>query len=308
MDGILINLDVSIYVYIGLLLFLAAGVLYKDKPTNIKDYALGANPFSTPALVATMVATFIGAGNTIGYVTLFYKNGLLFVLLPVCGCFAHVLFARYILPQFDYYYGKLSVVSVITKIYGNSVKKFVGFIAYTYCFGVLAMQIKATGIIIEYALGYPSVSAMIVSFMVITIYSAVGGIKSVVRTDVLQFLIFIIVLPVFAFFLLKENSGVSQLTELNMWKVRENFNLLSYISLLILSLSPEISPIFIHRILVGRDQMQNRRIIYFWILIKIICTLFTIVVAMVAINQYQGIEGVITNIGECGIRNSKCPL
>jgi Na+/proline symporter len=204
----LINLDVGVYVYVGLFLFLVVGILYKDKPKNIKDYALGSKAFSTPVLVATMVATFIGAGNTIGYVTLFYKNGLLFAFLPVFGCFAHVLFARYILPQFNQYYGKLSVVSVISKVYGNSVERFVAFVAYMYCFGVLAMQVKATGIIIEYALGYPSVLATIIAFMIITIYSAVGGIKSVVQTDVLQFIIFIIVLPMFAFFLLSENDGI----------------------------------------------------------------------------------------------------
>ena len=242
-------------------------------------------------MVVTIVATFIGAGNTIGYVTLFYKNGLLFAFLPVFGCFAHVLFARYILPQFNQYYGKLSVVSVISKVYGNSVERFVAFVAYMYCFGVLAMQVKATGIIIEYALGYPSVLATIIAFMIITIYSAVGGIKSVVQTDVLQFIIFIIVLPMFAFFLLSENDGIFLLTKSNVWQVRENFNLFSYISLLILSLSPEISPIYIHRILMGRNQLQNRQTIYFWILIKVICTLFTIVVAMVAINKYPGLEG-----------------
>ena len=160
-----------------------------------------------------------------------------------------------------------------------------------YCFGVLAMQVKATGIIIEYALGYPSVLATIIAFMIITIYSAVGGIKSAVQTDVLQFIIFIIVLPMFAFFLLSENDGIFLLTKSNVWQVRENFNLFSYISLLILSLSPEISPIYIHRILMGRNQLQNRQTIYFWILIKVICTLFTIVVAMVAINKYPGLEG-----------------
>jgi Na+/proline symporter len=63
----LINLDVGVYVYAGLFLFLVVGILYKDKPKSIKDYALGSKAFSTPVLVATMVATFIGAGNTIGY-------------------------------------------------------------------------------------------------------------------------------------------------------------------------------------------------------------------------------------------------
>ena len=92
------------------------------------------------------------------------------------------------------------------------------------------------------------------------------------------------------FFLLNKNGGMSQLPDFNVGQIGGNFNLLSYVSLLILSLSPEISPIFIHRILIGRNQVQNRQIIYFWILIKIICTLFTLIVATVAISKFPGLE------------------
>ena len=33
----LTNLDVSIYLYLGLFLFLIAGLLFKDRPNNIQD-------------------------------------------------------------------------------------------------------------------------------------------------------------------------------------------------------------------------------------------------------------------------------
>jgi Na+/proline symporter len=75
----LLNLDVIIYVCIGLLLFLVTGIIIRDKPKNIKDYALGGKTFSVPVLVATMAATLIGGGSTIGEAALYYNKGLLFI-------------------------------------------------------------------------------------------------------------------------------------------------------------------------------------------------------------------------------------
>ena len=253
----LTNLDVSIYLYLGLCLFLVVGLLFKDRPKNIQDYALGIKPFSMPVLVATMAATLIGGGSTIGNVNLFYNDGFLFIIPGIIGYSGYIFFVRYILPKFDIYYGELSIASVLSKIYGTSVERFAGIVAYMYCFGALALQVKAVGFIIEYALGYNSTYATIMSFTIITIYSAIGGVRSVIRTDVIQFLIFIIILPAIAAFLLEENGGIYVVFEKNTWKIRDNFNLMSYISLFVFSLTPNISPTFIHRLLVGRNKNKN---------------------------------------------------
>jgi Na+/proline symporter len=286
----LTNLDVSIYVYLGLGLFLVAGLLFKDKPKNIQDYALGIKPFSMPVLVATMTATLVGGGSTIGNVNLFYNDGFLFVIPGIIGYSGYILFVRYILPKFDIYYGELSIASVLSRIYGDSVEKFAGVVAYMYCFGALALQVKAVGIIIEYALGYNSIYATILSFAIITIYSAMGGVRSVICTDVIQFLIFIVVLPIIAAFALEEGGGIYTVFEKNTWNVRDNFNLLSYISLFVFSLTPNISPTFIHRLLVGRNKNENKSTIYFTALFQMICSFFAIIVAAVAISKYQGID------------------
>ena len=284
----LTNLDVSIYLYLGLCLFLVVGLLFKDRPKNIQDYALGIKPFSMPVLVATMAATLIGGGSTIGNVNLFYNDGFLFIIPGIIGYSGYIFFVRYILPKFDIYYGELSIASVLSKIYGTSVERFAGIVAYMYCFGALALQVKAVCFIIEYALGYNSTYATIMSFTIITIYSAIGGVRSVIRTDVIQFLIFIIILPAIAAFLLEENGGIYVVFEKNTWKIRDNFNLMSYISLFVLSLTPNISPTFIHRLLVGRNK--NKSTIYFTALFQMICSFFAIIVAAVAISKYQGID------------------
>ena len=286
----LLNLDVIIYVCIGLLLFLVTGIIIRDKPKNIKDYALGGKTFSVPVLVATMAATLIGGGSTIGEAALYYNKGLLFILPSILGYYGYVIFAHHVLPKLDLYYGEISVASVLSKIYGNSVERFAGIVAYMYCFSVLAMQVKAISVVIEYALGYNSLFATIASFLVIIAYSALGGVRSVIRTDVLQFLVFIIILPTMALFLLKQEGGMYVVFQETSWKISENFNLISYISLFVFVLIPDISPIFIHRVLIGKEKNKNKKIIYLTILMQLICTFFAIIIAAIAINKYQGIE------------------
>lgn len=271
-------------------MFLVVGIIFKDKPKNIQDYALGIKPFSTPVLSAAMAATLIGGGSTIGDVSYYYNEGLLVMLPLVIGYAAYIFFSHYILPKFDPYYGEVSIASVNARIYGSSVERITGVIAYVYCFGAYAMQIKAVGIVIEHTLGYKSTLATCLSFAIITAYTAFGGVKSVIRTDVIQFLIFIVILPTVAVFLLKENGGVHVVFEDSVWKTSDNFNFTSYVSLFIFSLAPKIYPMFIHRILIGKDAKKNKDVIYFTVLMQIICSLFTIVVAVVAITKYQGIE------------------
>lgn len=48
---------------------------------------------------------------------------------------------------------------------------------------------------------------------------------------------------------------------------------------------------FIHRLLIGKDKNKNKEIIYFTVLMQIICSLFAIIVAAVALSKYQGMEG-----------------
>lgn len=93
-----------------------------------------------------------------------------------------------------------------------------GIVAYLYCFGAYAMQIKAVGIVIEYTLGYKSIFAICLSFIIITAYTAFAGIKLVIRTYIIQFLIFIVILPIIAVFLLKENGVVYAVFEETSWK------------------------------------------------------------------------------------------
>ena len=203
----------QIMIYVTLLVFLGVGILFKDKPKNMKDYSLGTRLFTKPMLIATMVATLIGGGSTIGQTALLYDQGMLYVIPVLAEIVGYLVFGYLIVPKFKEYYGSLTVVELLSKLYGKSVKPMVGTIAYLFCFGALAMQVKAVGIILQSTIGDTTVLPIILSFMIITIYAAFGGITSVIKTDVVQFIIFMVVLPIIVICTLKEIGGFDGLIE-----------------------------------------------------------------------------------------------
>ena len=58
------NFDIDITIFIGFLIVnLIVGLAYSGGIKNISQYAIGNRNFSTGAIVATIVATFIGVGS-----------------------------------------------------------------------------------------------------------------------------------------------------------------------------------------------------------------------------------------------------
>ena len=120
-----------------LLAFLVVGFLYKKKPRNMKEYALGGRKISTSALIATMVATAIGGGSIIGKSAALYKAGTYLVFATCFMPIGYCLTAIFVIPKLSRYYGCLSVAEVMGKMYGRCAQRFVGVAGFVFCVGVL---------------------------------------------------------------------------------------------------------------------------------------------------------------------------
>ena len=95
-------------------------------------------------------------------------------------------------------------------LYGNTVRIITSVTGFLAVSGILSIQLKIAGTLFEYALGVPAFSGIILSGVIITLYSSLGGIKSVTFTDIIQFIFFSIMVPAIAYFLLNniENARV----------------------------------------------------------------------------------------------------
>ena len=58
------------------------------------------------------------------------------------------------------------------------------------------MQVKALSILFNNILGYDLIYNAVIAFLIITVYTSIGGVDSVIRTDIIQFIIFMVILPI----------------------------------------------------------------------------------------------------------------
>ena len=177
---------------------LILGLMKFDQIKTIRDYTLGSRPFTTTVLIATTFATAISAHKTIGSVGKSYSMGLVFVfsmfLIPI-GWFV---MARLLANNLKFFHEKqfLTLGEIMEYWYGKTGRWLTTVCAISFTLGITAGGSIAIGKLVHYFFGMDETLSMILALVIVTLYSTLGGIKAVAITDVFQFLIFFIALPI----------------------------------------------------------------------------------------------------------------
>ncbi len=282
----------EIIIYGALAIFLIVGVCIKDKLKKFKDYALGVRTCTKLALSATVVASIVGGGSTIGSVAMVYKVGIIFIILSLAWPISYIFIAIYIIPQLEKYYGHFSLPQVMGSMYGRHVREYIGIIAYIFLLSAFTMQVKALSVLFFNIFGYESEVGPIVAVIIIIIYSSIKGVTGVIKTDILQLFIFIIILPLITVSLLKENSGTLHglLLSLPNESFIKDISMLSIFALTVQNLIPDDAPDLIHRMLIGRDTKKNRSAIFLLALISILVIIMVLIISSIALIKHPGID------------------
>ena len=94
---------------------------------------------------------------------------------------------------------KVFIASAMGELYGNKVRSITAIAGSIGSAGLIAMQFKVFGNVISYFIAIPPTTAIIVSGVIATIYSAFGGIRAVTFTDILQGFTFGVIIPLLGF-------------------------------------------------------------------------------------------------------------
>ncbi|NRA74020.1 MAG: sodium:solute symporter family protein [Rickettsiales bacterium] len=275
-----------------LLLFLVIGFLYKQRPKTITEYALGSKNINTATLTATMVATCIGGGSLIGASSSLYQYGiwmlLALIILPLKNCIT----ALVILPRWSKYYGCSSIAEVMERMYGKYVRIVVGIAAFIFCIGSLGAQIKSLHWVMEHVFKENSFIVTIIALFIILAYASIGGVSSVIKTDVMQWAILIIIIPAIAYYLIDMSGGITTIVtnlpknKLSLSSQGKDFALTSFILWHAIS---SLNPLIIHRFLVGRNTKKNQITMYLLAITSLINLIFIACIAFIAVAKFPNI-------------------
>ncbi len=110
--------------------------------------------------------------------------------------------------------GNLSIAEAMGILYGNNVKLITAIAGCIGTSGMIAAQSKIAGLLFEYILGISGIYGILIGASIVTVYSALGGIKSVTFTDVIQLFMFGVILQTLALFIYSTLSNTNNLPEI----------------------------------------------------------------------------------------------
>ncbi|MCD6112731.1 MAG: sodium:solute symporter family protein [Bacteroidales bacterium] len=211
-----------IIIYLTVIIFLT---LKHVKSTDLENYLVNNRKTKTLPLVFTTLATFVGGGTSIGLMAMGYESGFAGVgigIAYVIGFFILSFFASkihnsgrenkiYSFPQFlnkKYTEGENSFFSKMFSSTVTGVNIFIFFF-------LLAAQFVGMASLLRYAFNIGYQTAAIISCLTVIIYTAFAGLSGVILTDVLQFIIIIImIILIFIPGVITDTNSLRALSEL----------------------------------------------------------------------------------------------
>jgi Na+/proline symporter len=267
MEIVKFNLDVVIVVAF-LIINLVAGLYYAGGKTTLREYAVGDKKFSTSTLVATIIATCIGGGFFSGAITESYKQGLYFIIPALGESLALIVAAYLLIPRMAEFLGNLSVADALGSLYGPYVRIISAIVSIFFCICVVALQFKVGAGILGSLFNIPSFYAVLTCAIIVTLYSAFGGIKAVTFTDVVQFFTFGTVIPIISLTVWSALSDpykvFSTLTSNPLFDYKEvlsvsNPKFIGTMCFLLFFLTPDMQPVFFQRVIMAKNVTQAKQ-------------------------------------------------
>ncbi len=247
-----------------LLIVLLVGVFVGKGVDNLKDYAVAGKSFGSLIIFATLSASFIGGGFSLGNAEKVFLIGISNIVALWGFSLKELLVAKYIAPHMIKYPNAISVGDIIEHHYGKNAKVFTGVFGLMLCSGILGAQVGAMGYIFDLFLETGRFWGIIIGCGIVIVYATVGGMKSVIWTDVIQFIVLAFGIPLTLIMGINYAGGweniVARIPDGHLSLPTEPTAIITLVALFITFLLGEtLVPPYIQRLLIGKTPKDISR-------------------------------------------------
>jgi len=139
-------------------------------------------------MAASMCASFIGGGFSLGNAERAFQSGLVNTLLLWGFSLGQIVVGLLFAGRFSALRRVSTPGGVIGTVSGDGPRMLCGVLSVFYCVGVLGAQVRAIGLVGSYLFAAPAALCSLIGFAVLLVYSTLGGLRASVRSDFLQIL------------------------------------------------------------------------------------------------------------------------
>lgn len=255
---------VNVIIIVYLLIVMGTGLWAGRNIKSLTDYAVAGRSFGAIVIFFTLSASFIGGGFSMGNAERVFLVGIANIVALWGFSFKELWVARYVAPRMGKYSNAISVGDIMAIHYGQFAKVFSGFFGFILCAGILGAQIGATGYIFNVFLGIDRLWGIAIGCGIVITYAVFGGMRAVVWTDVIQFLILAVGIPLTLVFGVIQAGGVAAVMDAvpssHFGLPTEPMALIALASLfLTFVLGETLVPPYLQRLLIGKNPKQVAR-------------------------------------------------
>lgn len=174
-----------------LLIMLLVGSFAARRTSDPENFYLAGRSLSPPLLAATLCATILGASSTLGMAGLGFSEGLSGAWWMLSGAIGLVVLS-FIFAEKVRETGCYTLPELAGAKYDSRVQMGASGLILISWVGIIAAQIVASGKLLNVLFGAHQEAFMIGSALVFVLYTAHGGQRAIVRTDLIQFLILLV--------------------------------------------------------------------------------------------------------------------
>jgi len=254
------NIIVVVYLFIILLVGIWAGKGVK----NLTQFSVAGRSFKSMVIFATLSASFIGGGFSMGNAEKVFLFGIVNIFALWGFSLKEILVAKYIAPRMDSYSTAITVGDIMGKHYGRIPKIITGVFSVLVCAGILGAQVGGIGYIFHVFLGLEQIYGILIGCGIVIIYSTIGGMRSVVFTDIIQFVVLSIGIPLTLIIGINKVGGFSAIqaaAPVSHFSFPGGYKtILTFVSLFLTFLLGEtLVPPYVQRLFLAKDTSHTRK-------------------------------------------------
>jgi len=254
-------LDISVVLaYLACLLALG---IYGSKVKNYDQYTAGGRQYSAFVIFATLTASYVGGGFTIGLSAKTFSYGILYIIAMFGFSIKEMLIAKYLAPRMAYFQQHCATTGDIMALsYGKVGRVFTGIASVIVCGGIIGAQFAACGNILHTFFELKFAHGVILTAIVITFYVSLGGLKSVIHTNIFNLVILVVMILLMFIFGFKKIGGLEPFLSIppeHYFTPTGGFGYLTFIVLFLSFFFGEtLVPPYTQRLLIGTSTLETK--------------------------------------------------
>lgn len=263
-----------IYLLLGyVLLLLLVGVSHIRKIKSIDDFYVAGRSRNTLELVGTLFSTIIGASAIIGVSGLAYLNGFSALWWLWSGAFFLLILAFFLLRsvmEFKVY----TLPQLLGSIYGREMQLLASLVIVVSWVGVVAGQIVGMYQIVRVLTDMSSSMVIVGLGLVVVLYTGLAGQYSVIKTDIIQAVLFAIAIVIVLFAM--EKNVIIEISSKNVRTLSKN--ILYYLTFV--GLSFIVGPDIYSRIFSAKSYRAAKSALIISALLILVFSIFIVIIGM----------------------------